>query len=155
MGRSLQTLPFRCFHRERPIHHSTILTKNSAHQSGAKPHAVTNPHLPKRQKLPPRAPAPSKAKQISAMQGRVLLGEVLGGRGRLGGRRDTLRKGVPSPSKVFLTPSSPSVCGGRGSRASAGTRAPRRLRPSGFRLQLPCRNPTCPKESQSNPRCLP
>ena len=36
-------------------------------------------------KLPPRAPAKSKANQIYAMQRRVLLGEVLGRSGRFGG----------------------------------------------------------------------
>ena len=40
------------------------------------------------QKLPPRAPAPNKANQIFALHGRVLLGEVLGERGRFGGRDD-------------------------------------------------------------------
>ena len=63
-------------------------------------------------KLPPRAPAQNKAKQIFAMQGRVLLGEVLGERGRFGGREPHLSRGgsLPPwsfflpPSEVFLIP---------------------------------------------------
>ena len=44
-------------------------------------------------KLPPRAPAPNKAKQIFTLQRRVLLGEVLGERGRFGGREPPLSRG--------------------------------------------------------------
>ena len=56
-------------------------------------------------KLPPRAPAPNKANQIFALQGRVLLGEVLGERGRFGGRGAPLSRGAPLPPRSFPSPS--------------------------------------------------
>ena len=52
--------------------------RDSACQASAKPHPVKNLYLPERQKLPPRAPAPNRAKQIFTMPRRVLLGEVRG-----------------------------------------------------------------------------
>ena len=67
--------------------------------------APSENHLPPEiTKLPPRAPAPNKANPISALYGRVLLGEVLGERGRFGGREPPLRKRGLSPSKVFPLP---------------------------------------------------
>ena len=64
--------------------------------------APSENHLPPEiTKLPPRAPAPNKANPISALHGRVLLGEVLGERGRFGGREPPLRKRGLSPSKIF------------------------------------------------------
>ncbi len=66
------------------------------------PHSAKNLYLPKHKKLPPRAPALYKAKQIFTLHGRVLLGEVLGERGRFGGREPPLRKRGLSPFKVFL-----------------------------------------------------
>ena len=63
---------------------------------------------PQKQKLSPRAPAPNKAKQIFALHGRVLLGKVLGERGRFGGREPRLSRGgslpprsSPATSKIF------------------------------------------------------
>ena len=70
------------------------------HQSGAKPHSEKIPSRQNRE-LPPRAPAQNKTNQIFAMQRRVRLGEVLGERGRFGGREPPLRKRGLSPSKVF------------------------------------------------------
>ena len=64
--------------------------------------APSENHLPPEiTKLPPRAPAPNKANQIFALHGRVLSGEVLGERGRFGGREPPLRKRGLFPSKVF------------------------------------------------------
>ena len=57
------------------------------------------------QKLPPRAPAPNRAKQLFVLQGRVLLGEVLGERGRFGGRGAPLSRGAPLPPRSFPSPS--------------------------------------------------
>ena len=59
-------------------------------------------------KLPPRAPAPNKASQISSPHGRVLVGEVLGERGRLGGREPRLSRGgsLPPRSSSLLPPRS-------------------------------------------------
>ena len=64
--------------------------------------APSENHLsPEITKLPPRAPAPNKANPIFALHGRVLLGEVLGERGRFGGSEPPRRKRGLSPSKVF------------------------------------------------------
>ena len=63
------------------------------------PHFAKTLYRPKRQKLPPRAPAPCKTKQLFAMKRRVLLGEVLGGSGRFGGRGTPLSRGVPLPPR--------------------------------------------------------
>ena len=102
------------------------------HQSGAKPHSAkkfTPPNPTK--KLPPRAPAPCKAKQHFAMKGRVLLGEVLGGCGRFGGRGSPLSRGLPLPPRSsppprsfsqtikYLTPSSDSGESAAGAGANA------------------------------------
>ena len=71
--------------------------------------APSENHLPPEiTKLPPRAPAPNKTNQIFALHGRVLLGEVLGERGRFGGREPRLSRGgslpprsSPATSKIF------------------------------------------------------
>ena len=60
------------------------------------------------QKLPSRAPALNKANQLFALQGRVLLGEVLGERGRFGGRGAPLSRGAPLPPRSFPSPPRPS-----------------------------------------------
>ena len=59
-------------------------------------------------KLPPRTPAPNKAKQIFTLQRRVLLGEVLGERGRFGGGEPRLSRGGSPPlrSSPLLPPRS-------------------------------------------------
>ena len=66
------------------------------------------PTSPNTKELPPGAPALYKANPIFTLHGRVLLGEVLGERGRFGGREPRLSRGgslpprsSPSPSKVF------------------------------------------------------
>ena len=58
-----------------------------------------------KQKTSPRAPALNKAKQLFVLQGRVLLGEVLGERGRFGGRGAPLSRGAPLPPRSFPSPS--------------------------------------------------
>ena len=51
----------------------------------------------------PTRPPPSKRRNKTSLESWWgSCGEVRGGCGRFGGRRNTLRKGVPSPSKVFL-----------------------------------------------------
>ena len=60
-------------------------------------------------KLPPRAPVPYKAKQRFAMYRRVLLGEVLGERGRFGGREPHLSRGGSLPPRSF-SPINKSSC---------------------------------------------
>ena len=75
------------------------LPTHLACQKSAKPHSAKNLHLPNHKKLPPRAPAPSKAKQIFAVYKRVLLGEVRGG---LEG------EGTPSERGSLLPPRSSS-----------------------------------------------
>ena len=75
------------------------------HQSSAIAALCNAPHPPEKQKLPPRVPAPCKTKQIFALHRRVLLGEVLGERGRLGGGEPRLsRGGSPPPRSSFPTP---------------------------------------------------
>ena len=68
-------------------------------------------------KLPPRAPVPYKAKQLFAMYRRVLLGEVLGERGRFGGREPRLSRGGSLPPRSSF-PINKSSCkrGGIGGR---------------------------------------
>ena len=88
-----------------------IRHRNESHpvyQSGAKPRHVKNLHLPSKLRTSPRAPAPHKANQIIATQRRVLVGEVLGERGRLGGREPHLSRGgsLPPRSSSFLPPRS-------------------------------------------------
>ena len=97
-------------------------------------------------KLPPRAPAPYKAKQIFAMCRRVLLGEVLGERGRFGGREPRLSRGGSLPPRPFPPPThqtfigrsrvrswiASAMCGARITSLesrSAIVRATRRMRP--------------------------
>ncbi len=79
-------------------------------QGARQPHSVTTLHLPNQQKLPPRAPALNKANQIFALQGRVLLGEVLGGEGRFGGGGTPLSRGVPPPPRSSFLPTTYSKC---------------------------------------------
>ena len=76
-----------------------------AYKSGAKPHFQKNSTSQTNQKLPPRAPALNRAKQLFVLQGRVLLGEVLGERGRFGGRGAPLSRGAPLPPRSFPSPS--------------------------------------------------
>ena len=61
-----------------------------------------------KQKTSPRAPALNKAKQLFVLQGRVLLGEVLGERGRFGGREPRLSRGGSLPPRSFPSPPRPS-----------------------------------------------
>ena len=82
------------------------------------------PHFQKKtpparnKKLPPRAPVPYKAKQLFAMYRRVRLGEVLGERGRFGGREPRLSRGGSLPPRSFPFPINKSSCkrGGIGGR---------------------------------------
>ena len=71
---------------------------------------------PTNEKLPHKTPPLQKAKQIIAHVMAGFCGEVLGERGRFGGREPPLRKRGPCASKVFLpfnTTSPNGVCGGR------------------------------------------
>ena len=92
-----------------------VVPRNPSTKRARQPHSAASPYLPKRRELPPRAPAPYKAKQIFALQGRVLLGEVRGGSGRFGGREPRLSRGgslpprsssslqgLPIPPKIFV-----------------------------------------------------
>ena len=76
-----------------------------ARKTSAKPHPAQNPHLPDKQKLPHRTPPLQKAKQIIAHVMAGFCGEVLGERGRFGGREPRLSRGGSLPPRSFLTPS--------------------------------------------------
>ena len=108
MGRSLQcyildglrTLQG-AIRREPPAYRSA----RPARKTSAKPHPAQNPHLPDKQKLPHRTPPLQKAKQIIAHVMAGFCGEVLGERGRFGGRAPRLSRGGSLPPRSFLTPS--------------------------------------------------
>ena len=99
MGRSLQYSA---------RHSRKALYPNASHPQNERDSRTLQKTPSKTQKLPPRAPAQNKTNQIFAMQRRVRLGEVLGERGRFGGREPPLRKRGLSPSKVF-PPSPPKI----------------------------------------------
>ena len=88
-----------------------VVPRNPSTKRARQPHSAASPYLPKRQKLPPRAPAPYKAKQIFAMYRRVLLGGKFSvSEGGLEGESPVFQEGALSlqgllpPSKVFLSP---------------------------------------------------
>ena len=60
---------------------------------------------PTNEKLPHRTPPLQKAKQIIAHVMAGFCGEVLGERGRFGGREPRLSRGGSLPQRSFLTPS--------------------------------------------------
>ena len=84
--------------------HATLTKPHASHPQNGRDSRTLQQILtsPNTKKLPPRAPALYKANPIFTLHGRVLLGEVLGERGRFGGREPPLRKRGLSPFKVFL-----------------------------------------------------
>ena len=96
-------------HMGRSLQYSALHEcRDSACRSGAIA-ALSKKSPPTRnKKLPPRAPAPNRAKQLFVLQGRVLLGEVLGERGRFGGREPRLSRGGSLPPRSFPSPPRPS-----------------------------------------------
>ena len=101
------TLIFRCYRRERPVLSSRASYPPIGRDSRTSQQIHTSPN---QQKLPPRAPALNKANKIFTLQGRVLLGEVLGGSGRFGGRGDPLSRGSPLPPRSYPRISSARAC---------------------------------------------
>ena len=105
MGRSLQTLPFRCFRRERPIHHSTILTKNSAHQSGAKPHFSKRFTSQTDKNFPQEHPPQAKRINLSPCKGGCCWGKFGEDEGGLEGEGPPSERGGLLPPRSFPHPS--------------------------------------------------
>ena len=69
------------------------------------PHPAKNPHLPSKPKTSPVTPPLIKNETKFLPLSGGVMGEVLGGCGRFGGRGSPLSRGLPLPPKVF--PSSP------------------------------------------------
>ena len=107
---------------------------------------LQKPYLPNQQKTSPKSTRLCIANQIFALKGRVLLGEVLGERGRFGGREPRLSRGGSLPPRSFPPPThqtfigrsrvrswiASAMCGARITSLesrSAIVRATRRMRP--------------------------
>ena len=97
MGRSLQ---YSARHSRKALYPNASRPQNGR-DSRTLQQILTSPNT---KELPPRAPAPNKAKQFFALHGRVLSGEVLGERGRFGGREPRLSRGGSLPPRSFSLP---------------------------------------------------
>ena len=75
------------------------LSKIISHKLSAKPHFQTIPYLPNDKNFP-HDPATMPSKSNFHFVNGGVVGEVLGRRGRFGGRGSPLSRGSP-PSKVF------------------------------------------------------
>ena len=97
MGRSLQ---YSARHSRKTLYPNASHPQNGR-DSRTLQQILTSPNT---KELPPRAPALYKANQIFTLHGRVLLGEVLGERGRFGGREPRLSRGGSLPPRSFSLP---------------------------------------------------
>ena len=83
---------------------SQVCLTHPSHQSGAKPHAATNSYLPKHKKTSPMPPPLSKSETNLRFESGGGMGEVLGERGRFGGREPRLSRGGSLPPRSFFLP---------------------------------------------------
>lgn len=135
MGRSLQTLPFRCFRRKRPIHHSTHPHKKLRSPIRREAARCNQSAPPKTTKTFPQNPATPKSEIFFRSCNGGVLGESSGRMREVWREKGHPPKGGPFslqglPHPTSNIPSSP--------RPPAPRRRERRLRDGGPRRRCRC-----------------